>query len=179
MHHVAEARIQSGSLIVWEQRIFMMPSSQTIPVLRTDDIHICCHHPDLTLQDMLKQGMRIPHSDDVERYENTHGILCCEYCYTEFRIDFKSYRNRNAGNAMFVTRWMDLGEGYDTNDIKWRNRLKLIEELSWRKVVYELGTICAAFEQMPEFRFDSLLTEQDIKRLNKRSYWPWPKDDQI
>ncbi|PVH71882.1 hypothetical protein DL98DRAFT_353100, partial [Cadophora sp. DSE1049] len=49
------------------------------------------------------------------------GLICCDHCYTEFRVDFKSYGK--AGNAMFLTRWMDLGEGRDFNDHKFRSRL--------------------------------------------------------
>ena len=37
----------------------------------------------------------------------------------------------------------------------------------------------APFEQTPEFRFDSLLTESDLKRLCKKSYHQWPQDDKI
>ena len=44
---------------------------------------------------------------------------------------------------MFVTRWMDIGEGRNVNDIKWRNRRKGMKELSWTKVVYERGSVSA------------------------------------
>lgn len=181
-HSKAECRIHNSTLLVREQRIFMIPTSRSPPVpLRTSSpIQPCPHHPALTLPAILQLGMRIPRrAEEIESHVNEQGILCCEYCYTEFRIDFKSYGS--AGNAMFITRWMDVGEGRDdlVGDVKWRNRLERVGELSGRKVVYDRGSISTAFEQAPGFRFDSLVTERDLKRLSRKSYWPWPKDDTI
>ncbi|KAL5348409.1 hypothetical protein ACLOAV_006892 [Pseudogymnoascus australis] len=119
---IASARIISGSLLTREQRVFMVSASQKFPVPCGDGacFYICAHFPNFTLQSLLKQGIQIPRSDFVEAYRNEQGILCCDFCYTEFRIDFKSYGK--AGNAMFVTRWMDIGEGRDVNDPKWKKK---------------------------------------------------------
>ena len=54
---------------------------------------------------------------------------------------------------------MDVGDGRDVNDVKWRIRWS--GEWMWDHAVYPRGSISAAFEGTDDFRFDSLLTEQD------------------
>lgn len=174
---IASARIVGGSLFIREQRVFMTPASQKYPLPGRESFYICYQYPYLHLQSLLRMGIQFPRSKDVEAHENKQGILCCEYCYTEFRIDFKSYGR--AGNAMFITRWMDLGEGRDLNDPKWRNRLVVEEELFLRTIKHPRRSISAAFEQEHEFRFDSLLTGHELMTLRGMGYWLWPNNDVI
>ncbi|KAH8669649.1 hypothetical protein BGZ60DRAFT_407997 [Tricladium varicosporioides] len=175
----ATARIQDGSLLVREQRVFMIPTSQNLPLPWHGGINICPHIQFVTMLGLCKYGIQIPHSDTIEGYENKQGIIYCKHCYTEFRVDFKGYGE--SGNAMFITRWMDIGKGYDPNDFKWRSRIWYLAGTTRRKVTFRRGSICAAFEQKAdsEFKFDSLLTLQNEKDLQTKNPWPWPKNVEL
>jgi hypothetical protein len=157
----------------------MVPSSQKLPLPWYGSIDICLHLQFLTMLSLKKYGIQIPHADEIEGYDNRQGIIYCEYCYTEFRVDFKSYGK--AGNAMFITRWVDIGEGRDPSDHKFRSRLGGLKPKTWTKVAFRRGSICAAFEQKAEsgFKFDSLLTQQDEKDLCTMSPWPWPEGPEV
>ena len=171
----ATVRIQDGSLLVREQRVFMIPSSQKFPLPWHGGIDICPHIQFTTMLSLYRYGIQIPHSDEIRGHKNRQGIIYCKHCYTEFRVDFKGYGRD--GNAMFITRWMDIGEGRDESDLKWRSRLWYRAGTLRKTVTFRRGSICAAFEQKAdsEFRFDSLLTAQDEKDLRKKSPWPWPE----
>ncbi|KAH7360436.1 hypothetical protein BKA65DRAFT_493125 [Rhexocercosporidium sp. MPI-PUGE-AT-0058] len=176
----AEARIQDGSLLLREQRVFMVPSSEAIPLPWCGGINICPHIRFVTMRTLHVYGIQIPCASQIENFENRQGLICCNHCYTEFRVDFKSYGK--AGNAMFLTRWMDLGEGRNFNDHKFRSRLSGIGETSWAKVAFPRGSICASFEQKPEaaFKFDSLLSHQDEKDMcTEIISWPWPEGKKV
>ncbi|OAF55485.2 hypothetical protein VC83_08376 [Pseudogymnoascus destructans] len=173
--HTAEARICDGSicdgsLFVREQKVFMIPPSEKTPLPWSGGFGICRHIALTEMSDLYWWGIRVPQADEIDGYENKQGIIYCQHCHTEFRVDFKSYGE--AGNALFITQWMDLGQGRDANDFKRRIRLNGSERR--KKVTYQRGSICAAFEQNTEFKFDSLLTEKDKKELRMLSHWSWP-----
>ncbi|KFX86135.1 hypothetical protein V490_09207 [Pseudogymnoascus sp. VKM F-3557] len=173
-HHKADARIKSGSLLVRQLTVFMVPSWRQTPLPCGGDVYICHHIKMKTMQDLQGHGIYIPQADEIKLYENRQGILYCDRCYTEFRVDFKSYGE--AGNAMFITKWMDIGEGRDLDDPKWISRKKDSDRVSWPKIDYQRGSISAAFEQTAKFMVDSLLTEQDKKDLLwEKSPMPWPE----
>lgn len=172
----ATARIQGGSLLMREQRVFMVPSSKKLPIPWLGGIDICTHIQFVTMLGLYKRGIQIPYSDEIQGYENRQGIIYCQHCYTEFRVDFKGYGRD--GNAMFVTRWMDIGEGRNPSDLKWTSRLWYHPRIAAKRVMFWRGSICAAFEQRAdsEFKFDSLLTTQNEKDLRKKSPWQWPEN---
>lgn len=170
-------RIRDGSLLAREQRVFMVPSSHKTPLPYYGSINICPHIQFATMKCLLRYGIRVPYADEIEGYRNRQGIIYCQYCYTEFRVDFKSYGK--AGNAMFVTKWIDIGEGRDISDYEWRSRIGGNKGRTWAKVVFQRGSICAAFEQKARFKFDSLLTQQDEKDLCRKSPWPWPDNVEV
>lgn len=159
-----------GSLFVREQKVFMIPDTEKTPLPWCGGFGICRHIPLAEMTDLYLWGIRVPQVDEIDGYENKQGIIYCQHCHTEFRVDFKSYGK--AGNALFITIWMDLGQGRDSNDFKRRIRLEGSERR--KKLTYQRGSICAAFEQNTEFKFDSLLTEKDKKDLRTPSYWSWP-----
>lgn len=173
--HKAEARIRHGCLFVREQKVYMIPASQKTPLPWYGGFGICRHIPFMEMSHLYWWGIRVPQADEIDGYENKHGIIYCQHCHTEFSIDFKSYGK--AGNALFITRWIDLGQGREANDFKRRIRLNGTER--WKKVTYQRGSICDAFEQNAEFKFNSLLTEQDEKELCTRCRWPWPDNASI
>lgn len=168
--YTAEARIRHGSLLMRDQKVFMVPTSQKTPLPWYGSFGICRHIPLMGMPHLYWWGIRVPQAHEINEYENNQGIIYCQHCHTEFRIDFKSYGK--IGNAVFVTRWMDLGQGREANDFKRRIRLNGTEQ--WKKVTYQRGSICAAFEQNAKFTFDSLLTEQDKEDLCRKPYWTWP-----
>ncbi|KAE8445348.1 hypothetical protein EG329_013470 [Mollisiaceae sp. DMI_Dod_QoI] len=173
----ATALIKDSSLLVREQQAFMVPSSQKIPIPWHGDIHICAHMYFPTILSLHKKGVvRIPQAKELETFENQRGLICCRHCYTEFRVDFISYGE--SGNAMFITKWMDLGEGRDPNDVKFACRRVSLREETWTKVTFRAGSICAAFEQKAasEFEFDSLLNVREERNLCTKSPWSWPED---
>lgn len=168
--YTAEARIRHDSLLMRDQKVFMVPTSQKTPLPWYGSFGICRHIPLMGMPHLYWWGIQDPQAHEIDEYENKQGIIYCPHCHTEFRIDFKSYGK--AGNAVFITRWIDFGQGLDANDLKRRIR---VDGFEWRtKVASERGSIYASFEHDAEFTFDSVLTEQDEKDLCRKPYWTWP-----
>ncbi|KUJ14836.1 uncharacterized protein LY89DRAFT_123379 [Mollisia scopiformis] len=174
----AAARIVDDSLLVREQTVFMVPSSQRIPIPWHGFINICNHIGFPGFLDLHRRGaVHIPQANELGTFvQSRRGLICCKHCYTEFRVDFKSYGE--SGNAMFVTRWMDIGEGRDPKEVKFTSRHVNLYQETWAKVNFRGGSICAAFEEMPaaEFVVDSLLSAREERVLCKGSNLPWPED---
>jgi hypothetical protein len=163
--HMVEARICHGSLLVREQKVFMVPTAQKTPLPWGDSFSFCRHVPFIGMAHLYSWGIRVPQADEIDEYENKQGIIYCKHCRTEFRVDFKSYGK--TGNAVFITRWIDFGKGQNANDFNGRIGFE-----RWK--TYQRGSICAAFEESAAFKFDSLLTKQDMKDLCGKPYWTWP-----
>jgi hypothetical protein len=173
---ISEARIRNDSLLMRDQKVFMLPASLTTPFSLFGEFGFCRHCMLKNTHDLRWCGIYVPEVDEMNDYVNKEGIIYCNYCHTELRIDFKSYGK--AGNAMFVTRWMDIGEGRDVDDVKWKVRLGGGNEWLWDDAIYPRGSICASFEgrSSDDFRFDSLITEQDEMALCARCPLTAPKD---
>ncbi len=170
----ALAQIVAGSLLLREQKIFMIPPTQSIP---WDFLFFVCPH--LTSRGILDQYGNINQNkiapwDIPNNYQNSGRIMQCKYCLTEFRIDFKNFGG--CGTAMFLTMWKDLGEGRSPLDHKWQSHVMGRGGPRWLPVEFDQGSICAAFERKEHFRFefDSLLTLQNKKELLKKSPYRWP-----
>jgi len=166
----ALAQIVAGSLFIREQRIFIIPPTHPIPIPLAPEFVICPHFRFISAEsfDHYLDIIKIAHWDKPKDYQNRDGIIQCKYCLTEFRVDFKNFGGR--GNAMFVTRWQDLGEGRSPLDHKWQSHVDGCKVRGWLPVEFDRGSICAAFEQKEHFRFefDSLLTQQNKKELFKK-----------
>lgn len=157
--HTVEARIFDNSLFIREQKVYMIPPSQKTPTPWYGSIGVCRHIIIPEISQLYWYGIRVSRGDEIYGYKNQQGLISCKKCHTEFRVDFKSYRGM--GNAMFVTRWMDYGEGQGYDPV----------------LSYQRGSICAAFERSVDFQFDSTLTEEDREGLYKESPWLWPEDE--
>lgn len=157
-----EAQIRHDSLIMRDQKVFMVPISQKTPLPWYSSFGFCHHIPLIGMPHLYWWGIQIPQAHEIDKYENNQGIIYCPFCHTEFRIDFKRYGK--AGNAVFITRWIDFGGDADDNGFKWHSKR---------------GSICAAYEGGTEFKFDSLLTEQDKKDLYRTPYWAWPSHKKV
>jgi hypothetical protein len=167
----ARVKIRDGVLLFRDQNLFLIPSSSAYPVplyAMDNTFRICGHHNFTYFESLYRAGLHIPRSDEVATHKNTHGIMCCDYCHTEFRVDFKSYGS--AYNAMFVTRWLDLGDGCDPNDERWTRRMWLWEPELPQKVQFQRGSICSRFEGKPddEFAFDAHMNIDEM--LEVRSF---------
>ncbi|KAF7924303.1 uncharacterized protein EAE98_007354 [Botrytis deweyae] len=107
------------------------------------------------------------------------GVMRCERCPTEYRIDIVYCEGLGWGR--FYTRWMDLGS--EPEGELWSRHLPPTAEtrrrllrtlLEWRvsvktdktaqdevKVSPKAGELCSAFEGGEDFKFDSLLTPEN------------------
>ncbi len=75
---------------------------------------------------------------------------------------------------MYVTKWLDLGQGPLGNNC--RSHLQNTGGLPWRQIDFDSGSICAAFEGREQFDFDSdaVLNSTDRRKLFKKSLSSWP-----
>ncbi|KFY07769.1 hypothetical protein V492_06836 [Pseudogymnoascus sp. VKM F-4246] len=174
--HTSSARIRNGSLLMRDQRVFMFPAPLRIPLSVCAPFGFCAHNSLSNLAHLPRCGIHVPSADEIGEYENKEGIIYCRYCPTEIRIDFKSYGKD--GTAVFVTRWMDVGEGRDMEDVKWKVRLGRFDWLR-DEHSYARGAICAAFEGTDDFRFESLLNEEDEIDLITMCPVSWPEYEEV
>jgi hypothetical protein len=71
----AAVRIQDGSLLMREQRVFIVSCSQKLPFPWTGGINICPHIQIATMLSLHKFGIQIPLADEIiGKYENRQGI---------------------------------------------------------------------------------------------------------
>ena len=154
-------RIVNGSLLVREQRVFL-------PFQGDECWSACPHHAGSHFWKYLRDSMI--HWDKLESREA--GLMHCEYCLTEFRLDFKAFEKE--GVAMVFTKWQNLGRGLFPWDLEWCSHIykpeaRLMEAL-WERVYFERGSISDAFEEGKDFEFASSLTSSWRKEWLRRSY---------
>lgn len=114
--------------------------------------------PGITKCDCCAHGGK----DDVGTTRS--GLMQCDYCATEFRIDSMAVGKRKEGRAFIITRWKGLGEGKSAKDPIW---LTHVTEGVQVRTEFVPGSICAAFEGEGEVELSSLLTQRELKRLLK------------
>ncbi|KFY34084.1 hypothetical protein V494_07068 [Pseudogymnoascus sp. VKM F-4513 (FW-928)] len=90
------------------------------------------------------------------------GLIQCDFCATEFRIDSMVIGRRKEGRAFVITRWKVLGEGKSAEDPIWsahitRGQVVLTD--------FAAGSICASFEGEGEVELRSLLTRKEYEQL--------------
>lgn len=100
--------------------------------------------------------------DDVST--TCSGLIHCDYCATEFRVDSMAVGRRKEGRAFIITRWKNLGEGKSVDDPSWSAHVTEGEVVQTHFVA---GSICAAFEGKEEVELASLLTRMERTRLLK------------
>jgi hypothetical protein len=115
----------AGSLFIREQKKFMISLTQKPLASHVSLFNICPHLEFISVEGF--KGYWIPQTttatcDEPEDCEGGKGISQCEYCFTEFQIDFKHVEG--CGDAMFFTRWLDLGEGRSPLDSKWQSHVE-------------------------------------------------------
>ncbi|RFU31082.1 hypothetical protein B7463_g5252, partial [Scytalidium lignicola] len=84
------------------------------------------------------------------------GLLQCQFCYTEFKVD---YAKLNGGRtSMFCTVWQDLGEGESYLDPHWQSYIPSKDQTL---VEFEPGSIYSAFEKGDNFKFNELVNPEE------------------
>ena len=165
-HHTSLPRIINGSLLVRDQRIFL-------PFRWDESFYVCPHSRLVTPTTDNRFGKylqdRMIHWDERESHEAE--LIQCEYCLTEFRLDFKAFEGQ--GVAMVFTKWQDLGRGIFPWDFEWRSHIYDPDgslEALWERVHFERGSISDSFEEGSDFEFASVLTFSWRKEWLRRSY---------
>lgn len=125
-----------------EQRI--AAGRESIPFPRDASFGICCHIWFRAIEDLNRYLRDIQVSDWKIQTgcSNEERVVRCRYCRSEYQIDFKQFGRR--GNAMYVTKWLDLD----------RDRLSVIYR-SMERIEFDPGSIRAAFEGKGQSDFDS------------------------
>jgi hypothetical protein len=168
------ARIVNGSLVIREQTtvLFPPPDRQRFDIYRAlEDVRICIHRKRVYKTDFDDNWDALPRAGWKQLENNGYRLMVnsCGECNTEFRTDFESWGDH--GDALFVTRWMDLGEGRSHIDDTWQSHISVpgySPEMSMGSA-YEIGTIAAAFERgMSRFEFDSHFNFDAISTAKER-----------
>ena len=166
----AAAKLIDGSLIVREQKTFMIPATQPIPFPWDANFAICPHISFFTIEHLNRylRGIRVSDWKIQKGYLNGERVMRCRYCRSEYQIDFKQFGRH--GNAMYVTKWLDLGQG--PLEYNGRNHRNVPE----RQIEFDSGSICDAFEGRGQLDFDSdaVLNSKDRKKLFRKSSFSWP-----
>ena len=162
----AAAKLINGSLLVREQKMFMIPAMQPIPI--PWNAVICRHIKYLNSED-LTYFLRDMDSKTQTGHLSKERVMGCRYCRSEYQIDVKQYGER--GNAMYVTKWLDLGQGPLGHNF--RSHLHNDGGLPWREIDSDLGSIRAAFEGGAHFDFDSdaFMKPKDREEVPKLSWF--------
>ncbi|CZS94199.1 uncharacterized protein RAG0_04255 [Rhynchosporium agropyri] len=137
VHHLrAEARICDSSLLLPTNISGTLDESYPSTVeRRRRDLSSFWIRP--KREDFSALGIEFRGATEIETHENKQGSICCDHFYIEFRVDFQSYGK--AGNALFVTRWMDIGEGRDYDDHKFKIRFLSPWISPWNRVKADFG----------------------------------------
>ena len=66
--HMAEARIRNGSLLVRDQKVFMVPASHTTPFSLSGEFGFCRHNMLDSMSDLYWCGIQVPQVDKINQY---------------------------------------------------------------------------------------------------------------
>ncbi|KAH8676495.1 hypothetical protein BGZ60DRAFT_402737 [Tricladium varicosporioides] len=172
-HYTALGRVAHGSMIVREQKIVMVPLAKSRLIQGIQQVTVCPHislswnlgshglHGLVERVDWFRWG--IPRVD-----WNWQGLVrVCPCCLCDYSLEFVQFEGK--AEAVFVTKWQDLGQGRSPMDYKWQSHVGHSKEQLWRTVELDRGSVCAMFEGERRLRFEStsLLTQQDRKELLK------------
>lgn len=148
-------RIANGCLLLRTQVVFL-------PFRWADSISICPHAQRVGRINAKSRNRfgeyiqyRMTHWQD-EPESREAGMMQCEYCRTEFRLDFKEFEGHV---VMVFTKWQDFGRGVSPLDHDWRSHVIDPDNkysALWERVDFKKGSISNAFERGKEFNLPSL-----------------------
>jgi hypothetical protein len=167
--HTGLARIVNGSMLIREQKIIIVPLTQPSVTQWTQCVIICPHIfliwnlESQGLHGIVERGLSLTWDVPKIGYNWQGLIRQCNHCLTDFCLDFKQCEEKV--EAIFVTKWQDLGQGRSPMDYKWQSHVTQGADLLWLPV--DRDSVCTAFEGKEYCRFESnsLLTQQDKKEL--------------
>ncbi|KAH8812993.1 hypothetical protein F5884DRAFT_320150 [Xylogone sp. PMI_703] len=153
-------RINATNLFIRRQTIFTPAPT----IIGEDDPLILwsfniCPHMEITqdswttmaCMQRLEPFKRVGGINPPGKGEN-RGLLQCEFCQTEFRVDYVKLEGEVA--SMLCTVWQNLGCCESYLDPQWQNHLLRDDR---EPVEFEPGSICAAFEEVAEFKFNEVI----------------------
>jgi hypothetical protein len=147
-------RIVNGSFLIRQQERLLTPPTHSLPSCPL--FHVCPH---INLSDEYTQdpdwnqsGVNWARRMNLLDPRNWQQIIKCRYCFTEFRIDFKRFKEGDS--VMVFKKWQNLGERLTPlDDDRWASHLRC-DPWKWQEVEFERGSICSGFEQREYFMFE-------------------------
>jgi hypothetical protein len=147
LHHIVD-----GSLLVRVQTVFQVNHASIKPFLSQTGFRICPHFG-YTMRKEPAGGTyecRRLRWDSQENFESWGVLIQCKFCAAEFRID-----TSEQGGVMVFTRRQNLREGKSPLDCQWQSHVDGYMEgifgKDWKRVDFQTGSICSAFEGREEF----------------------------
>lgn len=114
----AVARILNGSLMVRQQSIWLRWRRRRPPTTKRHVFDRICPH--YHISGVETKNVRLSRSKWNSAIINSGFSRQCDYCSTQFRIDEKDHGSQHS--ALFITQWIDLGQGRAVWDEKWAYR---------------------------------------------------------
>lgn len=169
---ISLSRIVDGTLLRRKQIVFLMHPPVDVPFPPYPGFVICPHFGYARREARGRIGgiirRRLANWDKPDSCEAGGDLTQCQFCATEFRIDFKDFGED--GIAMFFTMWQNFGEGRCSRDHLLRSHISGKDGPTRKRVYFPAGSICAAFEGGENFEFDSLM---NMKAVVNNPYRLW------
>ncbi|KFY93002.1 hypothetical protein V498_04619 [Pseudogymnoascus sp. VKM F-4517 (FW-2822)] len=187
MQSTSSTRIINGQLIARRRCILIVHRGNEGPFSKNWGVYICPHFGIICGRVILLENSKVGYrmfykvgGEDVEagpgatkcdcgahvEKDNVSttcsGLVQCDYCATEFRIDSMAVGRRKEGWAFIITWWKNLGKGQSVEDPLWSAH---VTEGAKARTDFVAGSICAAFEGKREVELHSLLTKKELKQV--------------
>jgi len=169
----AECRIVQGRMLHRSQEVYLAaPNSECCfhEVVVTLCKHLSFRADEFSIRVEVKKkegnsrSIKWEIGRDFLRSGASSGVMQCECCWTDFRIDFKNYARKRM--AMFYTRWSDLGTG--PSGKQWMAKVHGLPGRDDPLEDEENKTLCDVFEGDNKFRIGEIITKRkDRKELFK------------
>lgn len=147
-HKEFAPRIANGHFLLRHQTWLLFPVGKKVEVPDRIYACVCPHWYFITPHSMelrTKMSCRASHWDNAQLNSgclNCSGLFQCMDCPTEFQIDAMNFFEH--GVALILTRWLDLGEGWNLLDSKYRSHLRHNENDVM--LPFKAGSIKAGYE---------------------------------
>ncbi|TGO20244.1 hypothetical protein BPAE_0319g00010 [Botrytis paeoniae] len=164
----------TNSIIFRKQRILLLPANHhyssyedpdaSAPESISWDYPICPHLKWDCFYDFHARKLSVS-----EKSLTSPRFQSCEYCMTDYHVAVQD--RKEEGDALYLTRWQDLGSGESPREFNWQNAISNGTTQGQDKVsryAYEHGSVCEAFERVPgeRYKFDESMREQDWEIVN-------------
>lgn len=173
--YAAHAKIIAGSLILRIQYRFLIPISQTLGVPSSGFLGICPHTKtsSLRLHELKEARCKVKHNHSIWQCTKRIKLKQCCWCLTEYQVDLQECGQR--GSLIAITKWLDLGEGRNWTDVKWKSHLAdrgsslymaphQLETVDREEThLYKVGCIRDSFEQNKPGGFNPFPSQQNIE----------------